>query len=155
MRWVLVDRIVRLAPGESIEVVKNVAASEDVFADHFPGCPVFPGALIVEVMAQAGALLAGASHGWTRAARLRRVERARFRHPVRPGDQLRVWLRVGPHEPGTWRAWAEARVDDRSVATAVLELALDDDPGTARRLRGLHTELTQAPLAALSPPEGR
>lgn len=146
MRWVLVDRIAHLAPGEAIEVVKNVAASEDVFADHFPGCPVFPGALVVEVMAQAAALLAGASHHWTCTARLARVDRARFRHPVRPGDQLRVRLEVAPRGAAAWRARAEARVDGRPVATARLEFALHADPAEARRLRALHDELTGARL---------
>jgi 3-hydroxyacyl-[acyl-carrier-protein] dehydratase len=151
VRWVLVDRIVRLAPGEAIEVVKNVAASEDVFADHFPGCPVFPGALMVEVMEQAAALLAAASHAWTRTARLTRLERARFRHPVRPGDQLRVRLDVRGREPDLWRAGAEVCVEGRSVASASLELALDDDAVAAGRLRALHAELT-SPAGFPGPP---
>jgi 3-hydroxyacyl-[acyl-carrier-protein] dehydratase len=149
VRWVLVDRIVSLSPGEGIEVVKNVAASEDVFADHFPGCPVFPGSLVVEAMEQAAALLAGASHGWTRAARVLRLERARFRHPVRPGDQLRVRLRVDDRAPDTWRVQAEARVDGRLVAGAALTLALEAEVGAARRVRALQEELTrELPLGA-------
>lgn len=144
MRWVLVDRIATLTPGEGIEVVKNVAGSEDVFADHFPGWPVFPGALVVEVMEQAAALLAGASHGWTRTARVVRLERARFRHPVHPGDQLRVRLGVDGRAPDAWRVRGEARVDGRLVAGAVLELVLEEDVGAARRVRALHDELARA-----------
>ena len=57
MRFVFVDRIVALDVGRSIETVKNVSASEDIFTDHFPDHPVFPGALIVESFEQAAQLL--------------------------------------------------------------------------------------------------
>src|SRR5256885_14203275 len=90
MRFVFVDRIIAVVPGRSIETRRNVSATEDVFADHFPGFPILPGALIVETLGQAAELLIGMSHDWTRVGRLGRLARALFRHFVRPGDLLRV-----------------------------------------------------------------
>src|SRR5439155_19432349 len=62
MRFVFVDRIVAAEPLLRIDTLKNVSATEDVFADHFPGYPVFPGALVVEAFAQACELLIAMSH---------------------------------------------------------------------------------------------
>src|SRR5437763_16295776 len=90
MRFLFVDRIVTLDPGRTIEILKNVSATEDVFDDHFPGYPILPGALLVETFEQASQLLIGASHDFARVGRLQGVSRAAFRHFVRPGDQLRV-----------------------------------------------------------------
>src|SRR5207245_66819 len=81
---------VAVEPGRSIETLKNVSATEDVFADHFPGSPILPGALIVEAFGQAAELLIGMSHDWTKMGRLTRLARVSFRHFVRPGDQLRL-----------------------------------------------------------------
>ena len=73
MRFIFVDRIVAVEPGRSIETLKNVSATEDVFADHFPGSPILPGALIVEAFGQAAELLIGMSHDWTKMGRLTRL----------------------------------------------------------------------------------
>src|SRR3972149_3980793 len=90
MRFVFVDRVLDLEPGRAIETIKSVSASEDVFADHFPGFPILPGALVVEAFAQGARLLIAESHGFMRGGRLVRLTRAAFRRFVRPGDQLRV-----------------------------------------------------------------
>ena len=150
MRFILVDRIVGLEPGRSIQVVKNVAASEDVFRDHFPGYPIFPGALIVEVFDQASQLLIGISGGFARVGRLERVARASFRHLVRPGDRIqarceRLDARDGAES--TWQVAATAEVDGRPVASARLQYAVADArPGSeaeaqARRVAARAREL--------------
>src|SRR5499427_4399314 len=90
MRCVFVDRIVELVPGHCIETLMRVSGLEDVFADHFPGYPVLPGALVVEAFAQAAQLLIAMSHDFTRIGRLRRLSRVAFRHQVRPGDELAI-----------------------------------------------------------------
>lgn len=94
MRYVLLDRITELSPPERARGIKAVSLSDDVFADHFPGHPVMPGALIVEAIAQLGGVLLEAT---MRArgrddlhALLVSIERAKFRRLVRPGDQLQL-----------------------------------------------------------------
>jgi 3-hydroxyacyl-[acyl-carrier-protein] dehydratase len=145
VRFVFVDRIVELQPGASIETLKSVAASEDYFADHFPGFPVMPGALVLESMVQSAALMLGAADGFAAEPRLAAVRRAAFRRMVRPGDRLTVRCEAGPD--GVVRARAEA--EGRIAATALLEFerggalaadhplralweALRADPGEAR-----------------------
>lgn len=150
MRFIFVDRIVALAPGHTIETLRNVNATEDVFADHFPGFPILPGALLVEAFGQAAQLLIALSSDFARVGRLTRVHRGAFRHFVRPGDQLRI--RCERRTPdGAWVLAASADVAERRVATATLEYAVEEArPGTevgreAERLRQLVRELQDLP----------
>ena len=152
MRFLFVDRVIMLDPGRSIEAIKNVAATEDVFDDHFPGYPILPGALIVETFEQASQLLIASSHGYTHVGRLRAVRRAAFRRFVRPGDQVRVrCARTGTDET-TWTVSASAEVDAQRVASATLEFALvpasGDDAEHAARLRETLRVLQAAPIEA-------
>src|SRR5437016_12322821 len=101
MRFVFVDRIVAAEPLRRIDTLKNVSATEDVFADHFPGYPVFPGALVVEAFAQASQLLIGMSHDFAAIGQLSRLSRVAFRPQGRPGGQL--WIRC-QRRPGD-EAW--------------------------------------------------
>ncbi len=128
-----------------------MSATEDVFADHFPGYPILPGALVVESFQQAAQLLIAMSHDFTRIGRLTRLARVAFRHFVRPGDQLRLRCERRSAAAG-WVLAASADVDGRRVATATLEYALDDAvsgtaaAGEAERLKALVRELRQSPL---------
>lgn len=126
MRFVFVDRIVTLEAGRSIETLKNVSATEDVFADHFPDHPVFPGALIVESFEQAAQLLIAETYGFARLGRLDRLSRVVFRHLVRPGDGLRIRCERRDADETAWTVAATAHVDGRPVATAVLVFALEE-----------------------------
>ena len=149
-----VDRITTLDSGRAIETLKNVTATEDVFDDHFPGYPILPGALIVETFEQASQILIGTAHGFTRVGRLRAVQRAAFRHFVRPGDQLRVrCVRTGGDD-ATWVVNASAEVDGRRVASATLDFALAPaegaDAGHAVRLREAVRVLREPPIEARS-----
>jgi len=156
MRFVFVDRIVAAEPGRRIETLKNVSATEDVFADHFPGYPVFPGALVVEAFAQACELLIAMSHDFVEMGRLERLSRVAFARPVRPGDQLRIRCerRTGD---GGWTLDAAATVDGVRAAAATLEYRLEraasSTParGQADRLRALQRELQPAALAPAAP----
>jgi 3-hydroxyacyl-[acyl-carrier-protein] dehydratase len=152
MRFVFVDRIVELVPSRRIETLTRVSGLDDVFADHFPGYPVLPGALVVEMFAQAAQLLIAASRDFAAVGRLRRLSRAAFRHPVRPGDQLaiRCERRDGPDD--AWVLEATATVGPRRVAKATLEYALEAArPGTeasrhAARLGALARRLRESPV---------
>ncbi|PYN23370.1 MAG: 3-hydroxyacyl-[acyl-carrier-protein] dehydratase FabZ [Candidatus Rokuibacteriota bacterium] len=146
MRFVFVDRIVSAELRRSIETLKNVSAAEDVFADHFPGYPVFPGALVVEAFTQASQLLIGMSHDFTAVGRLHGLSRVAFRRPVRPGDQLAIRCERRGAD-GAWTLDASATVDGQRVAAATLEYTLEPAlPETAAarqadRLRALAREL--------------
>src|SRR5262249_53276487 len=88
----LVDRVLEVEEGKRIVCIKNVTANEPFFQGHFPGMPVMPGVLIVEAMAQCGAVLFLRDLP-DRANKLflfGGVDKARFRKPVVPGDQLRM-----------------------------------------------------------------
>jgi 3-hydroxyacyl-[acyl-carrier-protein] dehydratase len=153
MRFVLVDRIVSREPRRHIETLKNVSAAEDVFTDHFPGYPVYPGALIVEAFAQAAQLLIALSHEFTAVGRLRGLSRVAFRRVVRPGDQLTI--RCERRRSGdAWVLDAAATVAGRPVAAATLEFTLEPaGAGTesallAERLRLLVQALERAPVEA-------
>ena len=141
MRFVFVDRILGFDAGRSLETLKNVTSSEDMFEDHFPGCPILPGALIVETFDQTTQLLVGMTHSFRRLGRLRELSRATFRHFVRPGDQLRISCERRDGDETTWIVDGVARVDGRPVATATMVFAIEDVPEEgqpderARRLR--------------------
>src|SRR5690242_14128610 len=105
MRYVLLDRITELSPPSLALAVKCVSLSDDLFADHFPGLPVMPGALVLESMAQlGGALLEASMRAIGRPdlySVLSIVEKAKFRRMVRPGDKIELEARgLGAREEG-------------------------------------------------------
>jgi 3-hydroxyacyl-[acyl-carrier-protein] dehydratase len=152
VRFLFVDRVVALESGRRIETVKNVTSSEDVFADHFPGYPVLPGALMVETFEQAAQLLIAATHAFTRLGRLERLSRASFRQAVRPGDQLRVRCERRGVAEDTWTIAAAADVDGQRVAAATLDFSLAgvDDAETRARADRLREMLRVAQPGALA-----
>ncbi len=119
--FLLVDRIVEIEPNRRIVGIKNVTANESFFQGHFPDKPIMPGVLICEAMAQVGAILAGCSeHDSDKVFVLTGLDRARFKQPVEPGDQLRIDLEVSRRRKHYWRLTAHASVDGRRVAEAEL-----------------------------------
>jgi beta-hydroxyacyl-ACP dehydratase FabZ len=126
--FLLVDRIVELEPGRRVVALKNVTMNEPFFQGHFPGAPTFPGVLIVEAMAQAGAVLL--LHDMPdRAAKLvyfTGIDRARFRRTVVPGDQLRFTVEVLKLRSRTCKMHGIAEVDGKRAAEADLLSALVD-----------------------------
>jgi 3-hydroxyacyl-[acyl-carrier-protein] dehydratase len=139
VRFVFVDRILALERGQSILALKNVSASEDVFDTHFPGHPIFPGALILEALEQASQALIGSTYAFTRVGRLARVTGATFRRIVRPGDQLHVrCVREEPGREGEWRVAGSVEVEGRLAATAMLEFTVTfPAAGEAARIQEL------------------
>ena len=146
MRFLFVDRIISFDPGRTIDTLKNVANTEDIFDDHFPGYPILPGALVMECFEQASQLLIAGSHDFARVGRLDGVQRAAFRHFVRPGDQLRVRCARVKGDDTAWTMSATGEVDGRRVATATLEFSLVEDTAHAERLRETVRVLRASPI---------
>ena len=126
-RYVLLDRITALS-GKHATGVKCVSLSDDVFADHFPGHPVLPGALLVESMAQLGGVLieeAMRERGRSDLhALLTTIEKAKFRRMVKPGDKVELEVETLAASEDGGRVNATARVDGEIAAEAGLTYAL-------------------------------
>lgn len=133
MRYLLLDRIVELQPGSHAVGHKCAALSEDYFADHFPGFPVVPGVLQVESMAQlAGRLITYTvlqQSGETVLPVLLTIQNARFRHFVKPGDQMVIRAELIALTEGAGRCKATVRVGEAVTATAELMLGYDTGGG--------------------------
>uniref|UniRef100_A0A450VL84 3-hydroxyacyl-[acyl-carrier-protein] dehydratase FabZ n=1 Tax=Candidatus Kentrum eta TaxID=2126337 RepID=A0A450VL84_9GAMM len=122
--FLLIDRVLDYTPGKSLIALKNVTFNENFFQGHFPGRPLMPAVLILEAMAQTAGLLALRDLD----ARLTRkseyyfvgIDKARFRRPVEPGDQLLFHAEFLRTTRGMWKIDVTARVDDRLVASAQL-----------------------------------
>jgi 3-hydroxyacyl-[acyl-carrier-protein] dehydratase len=116
--FLLVDRITELTPKEKAVGLKNVTINEPFFQGHFPDYPIMPGVLIVEAMAQVAGILASHSGAKGNIVYFMSIEKAKFRKPVVPGDQLRFEVNVVQQRNNVWKFSAEARVDDKLVAEA-------------------------------------
>lgn len=131
--FLLVDRITELIPGTYIEGLKNVSISEPVFQGHFPGHPIYPGVMIIEGMAQAGGVLAFKSMDLSSQDEIQNkvvyfmsIDKAKFRAPVTPGDQLIYKISVIKNKGAVWQLDAKAYVDGKVVAQAELKAMIVD-----------------------------
>jgi len=122
--FLLVDRIIALELNVSITGIKNVTINEPFFQGHFPGQPIMPGVLIIEAMAQVGGMLAFSSGNDAKSVFFMSIEKAKFRKPVVPGDQLKMELRVVHKRGNVWKLAGVAKVDDKVVAEADLTAML-------------------------------
>ncbi len=116
--FLLVDRITELEPKVKAIGLKNVTANEHFFQGHFPNYPIMPGVLIVEAMAQVSGILAFHSGAEGKSVYFMSIEKAKFRKPVVPGDQLRFEVGVLKHRNNVWRFSGQAFVEDNVVAEA-------------------------------------
>jgi 3-hydroxyacyl-[acyl-carrier-protein] dehydratase len=119
--FLMVDRVVEISSGKA-RTVKNVSHNEPFFVGHFPGNPVMPGVLIIEALAQSAAILALAElkSDSQRMFMLTGIEKARFRRPVVPGDQLEMEVSIIRSRGPLWKMRAEARVGGEIAAEAEL-----------------------------------
>lgn len=119
--FLLVDRVIEIEPGKRIKALKNVTVNEPFFQGHFPTQPVMPGVLILEAMAQAGGIMMLESTGDQGAiCYLTTVDKAKFRRPVVPGDQLVLEVELERVVGKMGRVKGQALVDGAVVAEAVL-----------------------------------
>ena len=119
--FLMIDRVVDIVPGAKATGVKNVTINEPYFAGHFPERPVMPGVLIIEAMAQTAAVFVVHTLGAESEGKLvyfMSVDRARFRKPVEPGDQLRVEVSKQRSRGNVWKFSGKATVDGKLVAEA-------------------------------------
>ena len=125
--FLLVDRVLEIQAGESITALKNVTYNEPFFPGHFPGRPVMPGVMIIEALAQATGILAFTSSNVIPTEETRfyfvGIDKARFRKPVEPGDQLILTARVTRSFKGIWRFSTVALVGSTEVASADMMVA--------------------------------
>jgi 3-hydroxyacyl-[acyl-carrier-protein] dehydratase len=119
--------------GKSIEAYKNVSISEPVFQGHFPDHPIYPGVMIIEGMAQVGGVLAfkslsddDAKDSENKVVYFMSIDKAKFRAPVTPGDQLIYRITVLKNRGAVWQFAAKAYVDDKLVAEAELKAMVVD-----------------------------
>jgi 3-hydroxyacyl-[acyl-carrier-protein] dehydratase len=122
-----VDRVLECHPGTHIRALKNVSVNEPFFPGHFPRHPVMPGVLIIEALAQAAGILCFVTANVIPDDSTRfyfvGIDKARFRKPVVPGDQLLLTAQVERSLKGIWRFSTVALVEDREVAHAEIMVA--------------------------------
>ena len=133
--FLMVDRLIDMDRDESAVGIKSVTVNEPFFQGHFPGFPVMPGVLIIEGLAQTAGALCVSHLGETYKPQLvyfMGIDRAKFRKPVLPGDQLHYHVRKIRSRGRAWRFYGEAKVNGQIVAEAeVSAMILDTQDATA------------------------
>jgi 3-hydroxyacyl-[acyl-carrier-protein] dehydratase len=125
--FLLVDRVLECHAGKSIRALKNVTVNEPFFPGHFPNRPVFPGVIILEALAQTAGILAFVTAGVypddQRQLYFVGIDKARFRRPVLPGDQLVMKAKLERSLRGIWKFSTIAEVEGEEAASAEMMVA--------------------------------
>jgi 3-hydroxyacyl-[acyl-carrier-protein] dehydratase len=125
--FLMLDRVLDLVPGERIVALKNVTFNEPYFTGHFPHRPVMPGVMVIEAIAQASGILAFKTVGYVPTEQTRfyfvAIDKARFRKPVEPGDQLILTVKLLRAFKGIWKFHGLAEVDGVEVASTEIMVA--------------------------------
>jgi 3-hydroxyacyl-[acyl-carrier-protein] dehydratase len=127
--FLLVDKVIKLEPEKNIVAVKNVTFNEPHFLGHFPDHPIMPGVLIIEAMAQAGALMVTSAPNFNPEDKLvyfMSIDGAKFRKPVIPGDVLELHVEAVQNRGAVWKLSAVGMVDGQKVAEAKLAAMIVD-----------------------------
>src|SRR5664280_1241968 len=142
--FLLIDRIVEFERTKRLVAIKNVTINEPFFQGHFPGYPIMPGVLVVEAMAQAGGIIImyELPDREKKLVVFTGIERAKFRRPVTPGDQLRIEVEVLSFRPRAGRIEGKAFVDGKLACEATLTCQV------VPRVREPHPAIAEAPAAA-------
>ena len=121
--FLMVDRILKIVPDDKIVALKNVTINESFFQGHFPGQPIMPGVLIIEAMAQTGAVLIYSSMPEEKqgtAVYFLGMDKVKFRKQVVPGDQLIFEAKILRKRSNTFKMAGIASVNEKRVAEAEL-----------------------------------
>lgn len=130
--FLMIDKVVDLETGMSATGIKNVTINENFFQGHFPSRPLMPGVLILESMAQTSGVVVVDSLGPEMEGNLvyfLSVENCRFRKPVMPGDQMRIYVARQHKRGNVWKFGCIVKVDDQVVAEAKVSAMLMPDQG--------------------------
>jgi 3-hydroxyacyl-[acyl-carrier-protein] dehydratase len=124
--FLLIDRVIEIERKKRIVAIKNVTINEPFFQGHFPGYPIMPGALVVEAIAQTGGvlLMPEVPDRDKKLMVFTSIERAKFRKPVVPGDQLRIEVSVVTWKPRVAKMQGEATVNGKLACEATVMCAL-------------------------------
>jgi 3-hydroxyacyl-[acyl-carrier-protein] dehydratase len=149
--FLLIDRVVEFEPKKRLVAIKNVTMNEPFFQGHFPGYPIMPGVLVVEAMAQAGALIMLTELGdrGNKLTVFTGIDKAKFRRPITPGDQIRFEVNVLAFRSRAGRIQGKAFVDGKLVCEATLTCAVV----TRERETRAHGDTPAEAPAAESPAE--
>jgi 3-hydroxyacyl-[acyl-carrier-protein] dehydratase len=120
--FLLIDRVLEFEPQKSVVAIKNVTMNEPFFQGHFPGAPIMPGVLVIEAMAQAGAvlLLSELEDRHSKLAVFTGIDGAKFRRSITPGDQLRIEVNVVSFRPRAGKMEGKAYIDGKLACEATL-----------------------------------
>src|ERR1035438_9956718 len=120
--FLLIDRVVEFERGKRLVAIKNVTINEPFYQGHFPGYPIMPGVLVIEAMAQSGAIIMMSEipDREKKLAVFTGIERGKFRRPVTPGDQLRIEVEVLSFKSRVGRMEAKAFIDGKLACQATL-----------------------------------
>ena len=127
--FLLIDRVIKVVPGDKLTALKNVTINEPFFQGHFPGRPIMPGVLIIEAMAQAGGILAyltGTVEQRRRLIYFMGMDKVRFRKPVLPGDQIIFEAKMIKFRSKAAKMSGIATVDNQMVAEAELMASFEE-----------------------------
>ena len=127
--FLLVDKVIKIEPNREIIAIKNVTFNEPHFLGHFPDHPIMPGVLIIEALAQAGALMVTCAPDFKAEDKLvyfMSIDGAKFRKPVIPGDVLELHVKVVQNRGNVWKLSAQAKVDGVKVSEADLSAMIID-----------------------------
>jgi beta-hydroxyacyl-ACP dehydratase FabZ len=127
--FLLIDRIVEMELGKRVVGIKNITVSEPFFQGHFPDYPIMPGVLLIEAMAQTGAVLALSSESEKIKDKnfyFSTIDKVKFRKPVVPGDQVRFEVEVIKQRSSLWRFKGKAFVGESLVAEGELQGIISD-----------------------------
>ena len=129
--FLLIDKILELIPGESVTAIKNITINEPYFQGHFPSQPVMPAVYSLECIAQAGAflLLKTLDEPLKKNAFISAIDKARFRQPVLPGDQLRIEVIIAKRKLNICRFEGNCFVNNTLVAGGLVSANIVDRAG--------------------------